>query len=207
MLSDRKFITSGSEEYGETRCVVSIKNRSSEETFSDREDFSSGHQQVLGNNEPQILSSGKFCEISFFEGHRDHMLAEAKAEILKQESKVDSLDICIRELQRQARSHRLDTEGANCGYEESRREQARLQEELAPREKALQDARFRNIHEMEELKRAQELRVEKFSAQKSRESLDTIQKLISQIQELQERVNCKNDSTEFQDVQSICSGK
>ena len=47
---------------------------------------------------------------------------------------------------------------------------------------------------MEELKRVQELRVDEFSAQKLRESHDTIQKLTSQIQELQERVNCMCDS-------------
>ena len=36
------------------------------------------------------------------------------------------------------------------------------------------------------------------STQKLRESHDTIQRLISQKQELQERVNCMNDSGEFQ---------
>ena len=45
-----------------------------------------------------------------------------------------------------------------------------------------------------------------FSVQKLRESHATIQELTSQIQELQEWVNCVNDSTEFQDFQSICRG-
>ena len=35
------------------------------------------------------------------------------------------------------------------GYEESRREQARLHEELAQREKTLRDARIRNVHEVD----------------------------------------------------------
>ena len=35
----------------------------------------------------------------------------------------------------------------------------------------------------------------------------TIQELTSQIQDLQARVNCMNGSREFQDVESICSGK
>ena len=47
-----------------------------------------------------------------------------------------------------------------------------------------------SVHEMGEMKRAQELRVDEFSVQKLRESHDTIQRLTSQIQELQERVNC-----------------
>ena len=82
----------------------------------------------------------------------------------------------------------------NCGYEDSRREQARLHEEMALREKALRDSRIRNIHEMEELKRAQEMRIDEFSVQKLRESHATIQELTSQIQEMQERMNCMNDS-------------
>ena len=122
--------------------------------FSDREDFSLRHQQVFGSNEPFFrFSHPENSAKSLLEDHRDHMLAEAKSEILKQECKVDSLNTCIRELQRQAHSHRLETDSANCGYEEPRREQARLHEELALREKALRDTRIRNVHEMEELKR------------------------------------------------------
>ena len=60
---------------------------------------------------------------------------------------------------------------------------------------------------MEELRSAQELRVDELSVQKLRESHDTIQKLTSQIQELQERVNSMNDSGEFQEIESICRGK
>ena len=100
---------------------------------------------------------------SVLEGLRDHMLAEAKSEIMKQECKVDSLSTCIRELQRQAHSLRLGLVDFNCGYEESRREQVRLHEELALTEKALRDTRIRNFHEMEELRRVQEMRVDEFS--------------------------------------------
>ena len=50
----------------------------------------------------------------------------------------------------------------NYGYEESQREQARLHEELAQREKALREPRIRNIHEVEELQRAQEMRIDEF---------------------------------------------
>ena len=41
--------------------------------------------------------------------------------------------------------------------------QARLHEELAHREKALRDTRIRNMHEVEELLRAQQMRVDEFS--------------------------------------------
>ena len=75
------------------------------------------------------------------------------------------------------------------------------------KEKALRDTQIRSFHEMGELKRAQELRVDEFSVQNLRESHDTIQRLTSQIQELQERVTCMNDSGEFQDIESNYSGK
>ena len=64
------------------------------------------------------------------------IIYEANSEILKQECKVDSPDTSIGELQRQAHSHREELDSANCGYEESRREQARLHEELALRDKS-----------------------------------------------------------------------
>ena len=72
---------------------------------------------------------------------------------------------------------------ARGGCVESRREQVRLQEELAMREKSLRDTQIR-----------------------SRESHDTIQRLTSQKQELQEKVNCMNDSGEFQEVESNFRG-
>ena len=68
--------------------------------------------------------------------------------------------------------------------------------------KALRDA----IHGMEELKRAQEMRVDEFSLQKLRAGHVTIREITPQMKELQERVNCMNDSREFQDFESNYSG-
>ena len=82
---------------------------------------------------------------------------------MKQEYKVESLNTCISGLQQQTYAQRLELEDAHHGYVEFRREQARLQEELVMNEKALRDTQIRSIHEMGELKRAQELRVDEFS--------------------------------------------
>ena len=87
---------------------------------------------------------------------------------------------------------------AHHGYVESRRGQARQQEESAMKEKALRDTQITSMHEMGEMKIAQELRVNEFSLQKLRESHETTQRLTSQVQELQERMNYMNDSGEFQ---------
>ena len=97
----------------------------------------------------------------------------------------------------------LEMDNVNYGYEESRREQARLHEELAQRAKSLRDTRIRNVHKVEELKRAQEIRIDEFSGYELRGCHATIQELTSQVQEL----NYMNDSREFQDVESICGGK
>ena len=59
------------------------------------------------------------------------------------------------------------------------------------------------MHEMGEMKRAQELRVDEVSVQKLRENHETIQKLTSQ---LHEQTNSMNDSGEFQEVESNYSG-
>ena len=58
------------------------------------------------------------------------------------------------------------------------------------------------MHVMGVMKRAQELRIDKFSAKKLKESHETIQWLTSQMQELQEQMNSVNDSVEFQEVES-----
>ena len=79
---------------------------------------------------------------------------------MKQEHNVESLNSCISELQQQAYAQRLEMEGAHHGYVESRREQVRPQEELGMKEKALRETQIRSMHEMGEMKRAQELRVD-----------------------------------------------
>ena len=82
-----------------------------------------------------------------------------------------------------------------------------IMKSLAQRETVLRESRIRSIRAMVELKRTQEMRVDKFSVHKLRESHATIQELTSQIQELQEKVYYMNDSREIQDVESNCSGK
>ena len=75
------------------------------------------------------------------------------------------------------------------------------------KEKALRETQIRSIHEMGEMKRAKELRVDEFSVQKLRESHETIQRLTSQVQELQERMNYLSDSGEIHEVESDFCGK
>ena len=68
------------------------------------------------------------------------------------------------------------------------------------KETVLRNTQIRNMHEMGEMKRAQDLRVDVFSVQKWRESRETIQRLTSHMQEAQELTNSMSDSCEFQEV-------
>ena len=126
---------------------------------------------------------------SLLEGNQDHLLSQARSELVKQEYQVGSLNSCIIELQQQAYTQRLELQNAHHGYIESRREQLRLQEELSMKEKLLRDTQMRNIHELGEMKRAQELRVDEFAVLKLRESHDTVHRLTSQLQSMQEQMN------------------
>ena len=53
---------------------------------------------------------------SLLDGNNDHLLNQARSENLKQEHQVESLNICINELQQQAYVQRLELEGAHHGY-------------------------------------------------------------------------------------------
>ena len=165
--------------------------------------------QCLGNQfESSIF---KFADPStlgrsLLEGNKDHLLSRARSELMKQEHQVGSLISCINELQQQAYGQGLELQDAHHGYVESRREQARLQDELSLKEKLHRDPQTRSIHEFGEMKRAQGLRVDEFSVQKFRESHETIQRLTAQLQSLQEQMNSMNDSGEFQEVESNHSG-
>ena len=59
---------------------------------------------------------------------------------------------------------------------------------------------------MEELKRVRESRVVEFSRRRLIENQDTINELTARIQELQNEVNCLNDSRHFKDSESVRSG-
>ena len=153
---------------GKLHAVFSCHGESSQNTFSKRDRsnesgnrFESGVHSVFRIADPANV--GK----SLIDGNKDHVLDQARSELMKQEHQVGSLNNCIDELQKQAYDQRLELDdAAQHGYAESRREQVRLQEEFVIKEKALRDNQNRRMHELGEMKRAQELRVEEFSLQK-----------------------------------------
>ena len=85
---------------------------------------------------------------SLLEGTKDHLLSQARSELMKEEDPVGSLNSCVNELQQHAHAQRLELQDAHHGNMESRRERARLQGELSMKEKVLRDTQIRNIHEL-----------------------------------------------------------
>ena len=73
--------------------------------------------------------------------------------------------------------------------------------------KLFRDTQIRNIHELGEMTRVQELRGNEFSVRKLRESQQSIQRLTSQLQSMQKQTNSMNDSGECQEVESNHSGR
>ena len=138
---------------GKLDAMFSCHSELSQNTFSERD-----QSNELGNRfESSVHSVFKFADPtnvgkSLLDGNKDRLLNQARSELMKQEHQARSFNSCVDELQQQAFAQRLELENAHHGYIASRREQLRLQEEFAMKEKALRETQIRIIHEMGEKK-------------------------------------------------------
>ena len=69
------------------------------------------------------------------------------------------------------------------------------------------EAHDQSLKEMEELKKFQSSTIDTIARRRSVEGQDAILELSGRVQELQNEVNCINDSKDFQDAESVRSGK
>ena len=120
----------------------SLKSNSSREPrASGKPDaqFSSRSDEARNQFESSIFKNADPSKLgrSLLEGNFDHLLSQARSELMRQEHQVGSLNSCINELQQQAYAQGLELQDAHHGYIKSRREQSRLQEELSRKEKLL----------------------------------------------------------------------
>ena len=124
--------------------------------------FSFGHEERRGQFKSSVFRNADPSNVgrSLPEGNKDHLLSQARSELMRQEHQVGSLNNCVIESQQQTYAQRLELQDDQHGYIESRREQVRLQEELSMKERFLRDTQIRSMHEMGEMKRAQGLRVD-----------------------------------------------
>ena len=137
---------------------------------------------------------------------KEQILAEVRTEIQQHEFQADSDKRSIQELNGIIESQRREIDHTIASDEQSRRDQLLLQEQLSEQNRDLRETHIKSLHEMEELKRVQELRIDELSRRRLIENQDTINELTDRIQELQNEVNCMNDSRDFKEAQSVRSG-
>ena len=81
-----------------------------------------------------------------------------------------------------------------------------LQEELLRQQQDFREAHQQDLGKMKELQKFQNSTFDEFTKQKFIEDQKISMELSGRLQELQNEVNCMNDSKDFQDAESICSG-
>ena len=92
------------------------------------------------------------------------------------------------------------------GDEQLRRDQQLLHEQLLAQNRDLREA-HESLNEMEELKRFQGSTFDTIPRRKLVEDRDAILELTGKIQELQNDINCMNDSRDVQNAESVRSGQ
>ena len=85
-------------------------------------------------------------------------------------------------------------------------ERRTLQEELWRKQKDFREVHQQSLTEMEELRKFQSSTFDTLARRKLIEDQNTIMELSGRLQELQNEVNCMNDSKDFQDAESVRSG-
>ena len=81
-----------------------------------------------------------------------------------------------------------------------------LQEQLWRQKLEFREAHQQSLTEMEELRKFQSSTFDTIARRKLIEDQNTILELSGRVQELQNEVNCMNDSKDFQDAESVRSG-
>ena len=141
------------------------------------------------------------------ERQKEQILADYRAEIQKHEFQADCDRRNIQKLNGVIESQRGEINRALAGDEQLRRDQQFLHVQLLEQNRELREAHEKSLNEMEELKRFQGSTFDTISRRKLIEDRDTILELTGKIQELQNEINCMNDSRDFKDAESVHSGQ
>ena len=143
---------------------------------------------------------------TILERQREQILADCQAEIQKHEFQADYDRRSIQKLNEVIESQRGEIYRAHQGDERLRRDQQLLHEQLLEQNRNLREAHEKSLNEMEELKRVLSSTFDTIARRKLVEDQDTILELTGKIQELQNEINCLNDSKDFKDAESVRSG-
>ena len=136
----------------------------------------------------------------------EQILADSRAEIQKHEFQADSDRTGIQELSGIFESQRREIDHTVAGDEQLRRDQLLLHEQLSEQNWDLREAHRKSLNEMKEWKRFQGSTFDEYSRRRLIENQDTIHEFTARIQELQNEVNCLNDSRDFKDAEPVRNG-
>ena len=136
---------------------------------------------------------------------KEQILAECPAEIKKHEFQTDYDRRSVRKLGEIVESQQAELHCAQA-EELQRRDQQLLHEQSSQQNSELREAHHKSLNEMEELKKFQSSTFDTIARRRLVEDQDTILELTGKIQELQNEIECMNDSKDFQDAESVRSG-
>ena len=144
-----------------------------------------------------------------FQRQKEQILADCRcrAEIQKHEFQADYDRRSIQKLNGVIESQRGEINHTLAEEAQLRRYQQLLHKQLSEQNRDLREAHMKSLNEMEELKRFQGSTFDTFSMKKLIEDRDTVLELTAKIQELQNEINCMNDSRDFKDAESVRSGQ
>ena len=146
-----------------------------------------GHEIQRQNSESEQIRT-------LLDRQREQILADCQAEIRKHEFQADYDRRSIQKLNETIESQEEEICRAPQGDERRRQDHQLLHEQLLKQNWDLREAHEKSLNEMEELKRFQGSTFDTIARRKLVEDRDTILEPIGKIQEVQNEINCMNDS-------------
>ena len=163
-------------------------------------------QPVVEGHEIQRQNSESEQIRTLLERQREQIFADCQAEIRKHEFQADYDRRSIQKLSDTIESQQEELHRAQ-GDERRRQCHQLLHGQLFKQNWDLREAHEKSFKEMRELKKFQSSTFDTIARRKLVEDQDTIIELTSKIQELQNEINCVNDSRDSQDAGSVRSGQ
>ena len=136
---------------------------------------------------------------------KGQILAECQADIRRHEFQANYDRRSVQKLSAAVESQQEELHLAQA-EELQRRDQQLLHTQLSQQNWELREAHNESLNEMEELKKFQSSIFDTIARRRLVVDQDTILELTGKIQELQNEINCMNDSRDFQDAESVRSG-
>ena len=136
---------------------------------------------------------------------REQIFADCQAEIRRHEFQANYDPRSVQKLSEIIESQQEELHRAQA-EELQRRDQQLLHEQLLKQNWDLREAHDKSLKEIEELKKFQSFTFDTIARRRLVEDQDTILELTGKTQELQNEINCINDSRDFQDAESVRSG-